>query len=161
MIDRRVTKTVLAVMFYAFETNIPGRARREANPHSCCDSSVLENEALEATIAFSNNNLELLEAMDSFQAWFRPFVRTDESAQFLSEQKVGRIHLYGKRLPHPVSIPSKNGAAVVVQMQYPAVNKSPEYIDRGLQQITELLPVDFRTPDRNYVNATVEMLLRT
>jgi hypothetical protein len=125
------------------------------------DSSVLENEALQATIAFSNDNPKLLKAMDDFQAFFHPFLRTNESKEFLSEQQVGSIDVYGKRLPHPVSIPSTNGAAVVMQMQYPAVNKSPEYIDRGLQQITELLPVDFRTPDRNYVNATVEMLLRT
>jgi hypothetical protein len=44
------------------------------------DSSVLENEALQATIAFSNNNLDLLERMDRFEDWFHPFLRTDESA---------------------------------------------------------------------------------
>ena len=124
------------------------------------DSSVLENEAHAATIAFSNNNLDLLERMDRFEDWFHPFLRTDESAQFLSDQKVGSIELYGRRLPHPVSIPPTNGAAVVVQMQYPAVNKSPEYIDRGLVKIAELLPLASRTPARVFVNASVEMLMR-
>ena len=94
-----------------------------------------EEEKRQATVAFTKSNPHVFGILNEFCEFFHDFLRRVDTVElgFCSdEHSIGDIDAYGRPMPYPVSVPSKNPTAVCM-MQYPTLNKKKALFYQTLQ----------------------------